>query len=143
MACPRCALLEERIAWLEGELGVQLDQTQTRLICSAFAMTQTEAWFALVLWKAKGRTVDRYWLLDNRPKARERNQDGDRDNMNMLRVYICKLRKLLGPHVEPEWGKGYYLTKTGLELIDEAIRAGTQGENNANRSARRYDAGIT
>ena len=140
MTCPHCEELKERIAWLEAELGVQTNQTQIRVMCSTFAMTQTEAWYALVLWKAKGRTVDRFWLLDNRPTL-ERNEDGD--HLNVLRVYMSKLRTLLGPYVKSDWGKGYFLTPEGIELIDKTLSEGLQGENHANRSGRLHDKGVT
>lgn len=139
MTCPHCEELRERIAWLESELGVQNSQTQIRLICSAFALTKTEAWFVMTLWKAKGRTVDRFWLLDNRPLL---DRTTDRENINVLRVYMSKLRKLFGPHINPQWGKGYYMTAEGIALVDAVIGAGTQGETNANRSGRRHDKGL-
>ena len=125
MPCERCLELEERIAWLEGELGVQVKQTQVRVICTAFSITATEAWFALILWKAKGRTVDRYWLLDNRPSAERHPEIG---HLNMLRVYMSKLRRSIGPYFKTDWGNGYCITPEGISLINRTLAEGPQGE---------------
>ena len=120
MDCQRCEELKGRIAWLEEELGLRIKNSHTAIIMQTFRLTPIEAWFVIVLWEARGRPVDRHWLLDNRPTVRERLSEYP--SLNMLRVYMNKVRSQIGKaSIKAVWGIGYAMTPTGLELISQAI----------------------
>jgi len=124
MECERCEELKERIAWLETELGLRVKNDNTATIMQTFHLTPIEAWFVLVLWEAKGRPVDRYWLLDNRPTTRDRISEYP--SLNMLRVYINKVRAQIGKgSIKGVWGVGYAMTPEGMELITKTLKEET------------------
>ena len=118
MTCARCEELELRVTWLEEELGLQTREEQLDAIRIALKCAPMEAWFLLTLWKAKGRPVDRYWLLSARPALRNVTNTED-PSLNMLRVYITKARKAIGPGcIRSVWGKGYSMTPEGMDKMN-------------------------
>jgi DNA-binding response OmpR family regulator len=124
MECERCAELSERIAWLEEELGLRVRDALTERVMRAFRLTPAEAWFVIVLWSAKGRPVERHWLLDNKPTVRERVSEYP--SLNMLRVYINKVRSQLGKDaIRSVWGIGYAMTPIGMERINKVAEQET------------------
>ena len=50
MPCDRCAELEERVRWLEGELGLQHNARDASVVGETFGMSPMETWFALTLY---------------------------------------------------------------------------------------------
>jgi DNA-binding response OmpR family regulator len=124
MTCPHCEELRERIAWLEQELGLRMSNSVTDKVMRAFRLTPAEAWFVIVLWEAKGRPVERHWLLDNKPVVRAKQTEYP--SLNMLRVYINKVRGQLGKDaIRAVWGIGYAMTPTGIELVNKALEQET------------------
>ena len=89
-------------------------------------MSPMETWFALTLYKAGGRPVAAGWLLDSRPYSRAFRSDCP--SINMLRVYITKVRKQLGKEaIGTQWGVGYYMTEEGIAKIDAALKENRNG----------------
>lgn len=129
MPCDRCQELEERVRWLEDELGYRHDAREASVVGETFGLTPMETWFALTLYKARGRPVERGWLLDSRPYSKAYRSECP--TINMLRVYIVKVRKGLGKDaIGTDWGSGYYMTEEGIARIDAALkekRNGNQG----------------
>lgn len=136
MPCKRCEELQERIAWLEDELGMREQAAQTRSLTSAFNLTLAEAWYVTVLWSAKGRTLTKHWLEDNQPatgKTHQRRCESD----SRVRVHMMRIKKKVGEGViASDWGSGYYLTKHGMEVIGK-ILSQPEVERNRNEHSRR------
>jgi DNA-binding response OmpR family regulator len=121
VGCVRCVELEDRIAILEEMLGVNREEIETAVLSKAFGLSQKEAWFLLALWRAAGRVLSLWWLLDNRPK-RLSEEDGTETPQNLVRVYIHKLRRKVGHDcVETIKNHGYRLTPAGMARIQKAI----------------------
>lgn len=124
MGCARCAELEDRIAILEDQLGIERERVEKRVLLAAFGLTQTEAWFLLALWRARGRFVSPYWLLDNRP-IRSLDEDKQSNLLNVVRVYMSKLRRKVGAECFKSMrDEGYMLTPEGLAKIQKVISFG-------------------
>lgn len=122
--CARCWALEERVADLEDQLGIERERVEKRVLLAAFGLTQTEVWYLLALWRAKGRVVDPYWLLDNRP-IRSLDEDKQSNPLNVVRVYMFKLRRKVGAECfESMRDEGYMLTPAGLAKIRKVISFG-------------------
>ena len=122
--CARCRELEDRIAILEDELGMERERVQKRILLAAFGLTQTEVWFLLALWRARGRFVSPYWLLDNRP-VRSLDEDKQSNPLNVVRVYVFKLRRKVGAECfETMRDEGYRLTPEGMAKLHKVISFG-------------------
>ena len=121
MGCERCLELAERVAWLEAELGLQKDRDEAKILMDAFSLTETEVWFLRVLYRARGRIVDRYWLLDNRP-IQSLDEEKESSPLNVVRVYVSKLRNKLGHGcIMTARDQGYALTADGLARLDRVL----------------------
>jgi len=122
--CARCRELEERVADLEDQLGIERERVEKRVLLAAFGLTQTEVWYLLALWRARGRVVDPYWLLDNRP-IRSLDEDKQSNPLNVVRVYMFKLRRKVGTECFASMrDEGYRLTPAGLAKIRKVISFG-------------------
>ena len=127
MPCDRCEELEERVKWLEGELGLQHSARESSVVGETFGLTPMETWFVLAIYKARGRPVDRNWLLDSRPYSKAFRSEYP--SINMLRVYITKVRKGVGKDaIGTQWGVGYYMTPEGIAKIDAALKEKAHGD---------------
>ena len=112
------------MATLEDQLGIEREPVEKRVLLAAFGLTQTEVWFLLALWRAKGRLVNQYWLLDNRP-VRSLNEDKQSNPLNVVQVYMFKLRRKVGAECfETMRDEGYRLTPEGLAKIRKVILFG-------------------
>ena len=106
--CPRCAELEERIAFLESELGLTKDATLLAEIRTRFGLTAGEATLLQVLYQSPAGRVARNWTLLEQLPPKEGGPDR---GLKIVDVYICKLRKSIGKDaIETVWGEGYRLT---------------------------------
>lgn len=113
--CERCAELEERVAWLESELGLQRDAERAALLRARLGLTPAEGAFLMRLYSASGRLVTIAQLGDALPPR----DDGDvRDDTNLIRTYVCRVRAKLGDGaLLTERALGYRLSRTGLEAV--------------------------
>jgi DNA-binding winged helix-turn-helix (wHTH) protein len=111
-------VIEERdaeIANLRQQLGgVARERMLDRLW--RFGLTLQEAAMFAILYDAKGRTLSK-WDLEEALPGRD---DVSERAIKIVDVIICKLRRKLGLAgiVETVWGRGYRLSKAGLELGD-------------------------
>lgn len=128
-ACPHCAAKDERIAWLESELGLQRDETARDKLRSALA-TATEnarhgmngtARFVLALYGARGRAMSSQQLLDAIPPR----WGGDDERLpTIVRVWASSARKTLGKDaISTAWGSGYRLTPEGMARVGAILAA--------------------
>jgi len=121
--CNDCADKDERIAFLESELGWRKDAQRQQRLKEAFDLRPKERAMLEMLYGAKGAPVPR-WRLENatlEPGDEEERLYSD----NVVSVYIVKLRKKLGPHsIDTLWGKGYSLTVRGMDAVARALAKG-------------------
>ena len=125
MNCPHCAEKDERIAWLESELGLQKDGDAYANLRNVLMTARTptsrhtgSAGCVMALYHAKGRTMTRLQILEACPSP-----SGIEDRVEkVVDVWICFARKSLGREaIESVWGRGYRLTPMGVERVGAII----------------------
>lgn len=113
----RIAELEQRVAWLEGELGLAVDDADLTAVRIAMNLGPTAARFGLILAKAHPRIVQK-WVLEESMSLFSRKDDSE-----AMKVHIHRLRRALGPHsVTAVWGTGYRLSDEAAARIMVAAR---------------------
>lgn len=119
MTCDTCEYLKERIRFLEDQIGENAKEDAIKRVKERFKITHQTAWFIMALYNAKGRTLTRGWLADNRwtdQPGREYSSDKHVD------VMIFKVRQALGKDtVKANWGRGHYMTPEGLQIVGEVL----------------------
>lgn len=121
MTCAHCEDMAERVAWLEGELSLQLSASDVHTLCRRFKMRPQAAQMVLAMYRAKGRVMSNLQLWETMPQVRDPRRDDDRD-FKMLDVQICSARKALGADaIETAWGKGRALSPVGMERVAAAL----------------------
>lgn len=127
--CDRCAELEERVAWLESELGLREAADIAERLRRAFMRTDAPdakargcARFIGVLYAAKGRVVTYEQILEAIPP-----HDGGSDerSSNLLPVLASRSRRLLGDGVRNVRSVGYRLTPDAMAQVDGIIQTPT------------------
>lgn len=117
--CPHCADKDERIAWLESELGLRRDTDGYAVLRAAMRQATTHSWcaarFVYTLYCARGRAMTVEQIMDGMPPK----QGGeDARDSKIVAVWVCRARKALGHDaIENIWGKGYRLTPSGLSQV--------------------------
>lgn len=126
MMCTRCEELEERVAWLESELGIQVDITAIERLRRYFLAQARQqgrsragaARFVMALYGLKGRAATRLQLLD----ATARDEADEGRAPKIIDVWVCIARRVLGHEaIETVWGSGYRLTAEGQARVAEII----------------------
>lgn len=121
--CARCEELEERVAWLEGELGLQREAWAVDTLRAAFAASPNRragsrlgaARLVLALYRAKGRPMTTYQLMEACPPTDRRE---DERSSNIVSVWAYFARQVLGKDaVASAWGQGYRLSEKGLSQV--------------------------
>lgn len=121
--CPRCEQLEEEVAYLKAELGLVVGSDDIQALRGAMRDAgspdrigrTSPASVVMALYRAKGRTLSKYQLMEAIP-PRDRAED-DR-NEKIVDVWICRARKGIGRDaLENIWGKGYRLTPVGMARV--------------------------
>jgi len=128
--CDRCSELEEKIAWLEGELGLQMRQTDLAKVqrylhvaagISALGggKATSVAEVVLALYQARGRVVSKLQLMEAAPPD---SALYDERNPKIVDVWIWRARNGLGSGaIGTSWGRGYYLTPEGLAKVSRIL----------------------
>lgn len=114
----RIAELEVENAWLRSELGLR-DERRPRLQ-QAFRITPHETTVLTMLYSGRGRWVLRdvvdSCLPETKPAGRKRQS---------VNVYVCRLRKHLGPNTIETTGRGetcaLRLTTAGMIRVTLAL----------------------
>ena len=111
--------LEEEVAYLRSELNTVKDERATLAIRRTFDLAPTETAFLLALYNVRGRTVS-HWMFDEMvPPTTGRDRDP-----GVAAVYIWRIRKALGRDaIKSEWGRGYFLTPSGIADVEKALTA--------------------
>jgi DNA-binding response OmpR family regulator len=124
MKCASYEELQERVAWLESELGLQRDAAVIEKLKQAMAGALAHphrsrgqaAALVAALYAAKGRPVSALQIFEAVP-AKDAVSDDDR-RPNNISVWVVTARKALGRDaIENIHGKGYYLTEEGMAKV--------------------------
>jgi DNA-binding winged helix-turn-helix (wHTH) protein len=120
--CDRCPELEERVAWLESELGIQRSVQVVRRL-REFMLSQTGkskvgrsqvAELVAALYAANGRPLTRYQIMEAIPSPTGRD---DRDD-KLVDVWVCFARRSFGREtISNVWGRGYALSGVGVAKV--------------------------
>lgn len=111
--------LEEEVAYLRGELNEATTERTFAGLRRAFALAPTETRFLLALYEARGRTLSR-WIFDEKVPP----VTGQDRQSNVVAVYIWRIRQTLGRDaIKSEWGRGYFLTPSGIADVEKALTA--------------------
>jgi DNA-binding winged helix-turn-helix (wHTH) protein len=117
--CQRCEELEEEVAYLRSEMGLEIGAGQIATIRQAFNLSPACARLLLVLHRASGRVMSRLQMLDALPARYDGHEDRDERIVN---VHVSRIRQAVGPgFIRNEWGKGYHLTAEGMNIIGTAL----------------------
>jgi hypothetical protein len=129
-SCARCADLEEQVAYLRSELGLQHDNQAHRRVRNVMLTRKAggkvgrtgSVGLVMALYAAKGRPVTRWQILEA-----VASPSGNDDRLpKIIDVWVCYARKTLGHDaIENVWGKGYCLTSTGMERVRAIIEGPT------------------
>lgn len=135
MTCARCEELEERVAWLESELGIQRDATdyaRLRIAMKRASPAGAGGWsrrsgvlLVMALLQANGRVMSRLQLLEAIPPA---DRGDDDRSPKIIDVWVCCARRAFGADlIDTVMGRGYRLSEVGSERIRAILNpAGTQ-----------------
>lgn len=106
MTCARCEAMQEEVAYLRSELGLQLDATRLAALRREFGLSEHKARMVLVLFNAKGRVVSNAQLEDALPcKYREERSS------NFINATLSQLRRQIGKEsIENVFGSGYRIS---------------------------------
>lgn len=127
MTCSRCEGLEERVAWLESELGIQRDLTDQhrirKLIPQVHNRTRMQtSKVMLAMFRAKGRIMTAQQIMEAVPP--KDGTDDERDP-KIVSVWMHIIRQSLGKDaIETMPGHGYCLSKVGMARVAEALGEG-------------------
>lgn len=118
MSCAHCEDLKERVAWLEGELGLSERATVAMKLRAAqphhTVRSVGNVDMLAALYAAKGKVLNKWQLLDatTSPSGKD-----DRD-VKIVDIWVCHLRRNLGRDtIATAWGRGYSLTETGMAKV--------------------------
>jgi DNA-binding response OmpR family regulator len=118
MTCAHCEQLEEQVAWLKSELGIQMDSTRHAKITKGLRLQGQTAAMVLVLYQARGRVVSQVAMNDAVPSPLVGEDRGPK----FVDVQICRARKVLGKGaIENIFGKGYRLSPSGMNTVATAL----------------------
>ena len=111
--------LEDEVLYLREELG--LTHKQRWRIVTKLGVSRFEASILSTLIAAKGRPIRGDFLEHTLPTNRDREYD-------VIRVYICRLRKRLGSFdtietLDERRGVRYRITAKGLAACEQALAA--------------------
>lgn len=118
--CSLCADLEERVAWLEGELGIRAETEALDALNMAFGLPLGVARIVLRLYRAKGRLVSRAVLED----VTVHKFAADEPSPKFVDVYIGRARHALGAaSIRTAIGLGYAMAPEAIARIDGILAA--------------------
>lgn len=111
--CDRCDDLEERVAWLESELGLRGELERVDVFRAA-GLAPAEGLLVSRLYAARGRVVSREQLEEALPAI---DPAGERV-CHIVRCYVSRVRAKLGHDaIATIWGGGYRLTDHGMTTV--------------------------
>lgn len=114
--CTRCEELEERVAWLESELGLQRNETRVAKVATALRVNPQAARLVLALYDAKGRVVTKHQLWEAIPQALDPTAEDTRD-AKLLDVIVWRARQALPGGIKTIHARGRQITPHGAERV--------------------------
>lgn len=118
MTCSRCEDLQEEVAYLKSELGLQVDGDVLATIKRAFGLTDQKARIVVILFKAKGRVVSEAHFQDALPSRYGATDRGEK----LVHSSISQLRKVVGADaIETVYARGYRLSPGMRARVAEAL----------------------
>lgn len=116
--CGRCEELEEEVAYLKSELGLQVAAGEVAALKSAFKITDHKARVLLILYRARSRVASTAQLDDALPARYE----GTERSSNFVSATISQLRKIVGADaIETIYASGYRLSEDMRARVAAAI----------------------
>lgn len=117
--CSRCDVLEEEVAFLKSELGLQAAADRVHTLRRELRMRPGVAALVLRLYDAKGRLVTKAQCVEAIPAVwADREERSDTIN----NVYVSHARQALGKTaIETCWGEGFRMTETGRAKVAEIL----------------------
>jgi DNA-binding response OmpR family regulator len=135
--CARCEELEDRVAWLESELGAQqsadlherLRRALLRDSRGAPSRASLACRFIAALYAAHGRTMTVRQLFEAiPPKAGGEDERQDK----LIHVWACHARKGLGTDaIQVTYGQGYRLSPAGMSRVAAILGEATSTRETA------------
>ena len=118
--CPRCEELRIRIKELEEQLATSYGDRSAAIIKSHHGLSDNEAAALMMLFKANGRPVQNWFIIENLPARRSTEY---KNEANVLRVIIHSIRNKVGQTaIETAWGHGYKMSPSGLEMLQALLK---------------------
>lgn len=117
--CARCERLEEEVAYLKSELGLQIDGGQIAATKIAFRVTEQKARILIVLYRARSRMVSNAQLLDSLPPRYGEDERSEKH----VHSSISQLRRVVGmAAVETIYAQGYRLSDAMRARMDVVLQ---------------------
>lgn len=116
-AADRIAELEERVAYLEGELALVVSTERIHLIRSRLGVTKAQAHLVLALHDMRGRPLTVAQLDERIPEAIGR---GERAGLT-VRALVYQIRQRLGAGVIETIGSAYRISGIGAIQVASAL----------------------
>lgn len=103
--------LREQVAFYKSELGLVSDAGRHAIFRRRWKLTPYEASLLDALYSRAGRLMTRDLLMT------KLYPDGDEPEIHIVNVFLCRLRRKVGPGlIETDWGHGYRLTPAGVSI---------------------------
>ena len=119
--CSRCEELEERVAWLEDELGIQKKADIYKRLKASLAGSTVRGQVAELLsalYAAAGRPMSIWQILEAVPSPTNKE---DRQPQ-LVSVWVCAARRVLGDRaIVTVWGRGYALSEAGMTAVADML----------------------
>lgn len=119
MTCPHCEELEERVAWLESELGLRRSAERINRLKRLIPTYRQSgrglaAHLIEALYAANGKMLTKWQIMEALPSP-TRNEER---LLKLVDVVVCNARHGLGKDaIETVWGHGYRMTPKGLDAV--------------------------
>jgi DNA-binding response OmpR family regulator len=117
MMCERCEELQEEVAYLRNELGLQVTASEVYAVTTALSIRPQAARLAIAMYRAGGRLMTNMQMFEAIPQVLGEKFNDDRST-KLVDVQVCNLRKAMGADaIATVWGKGRALTPAGRARI--------------------------
>ena len=108
--------LKAEVHYLKSELGLQRASAYKDAIERETGLSPQCAFIVSLLWSVRGRSLTRYFILENMPG---RLFDREAIDEKIIDVQMCRIRRVIPKaFLRTIWGRGYCLTNEGIDYID-------------------------
>jgi DNA-binding response OmpR family regulator len=128
VTCERCLELQERVSWLESELGLQRSSAEWALLKRVFPASKdghgangVALKTIMALYHARGRPLSCLQIMEAVPP---RGGGDDERYAESVRCWIVRARQIAGSDaIETVWGRGYRLSDVAMKKIKSVLEA--------------------